>query len=375
MPSKSKQFFDTVFDYDASSTTYNNRTIEAMSVIGTSFTCLGATADYLYLGSDDRFDMAVFDIDAAGDLGALTWEYYNGSTWAEFHPASDQFAIDPDGDDFGLTYKFDKDGVEVFPPSRLADWTTETINSANRYWIRVRSASSVSTAPTVRRIQMRPVAAYCTSQDVFEFLQLSTVNGGTDFTASTVPTKAQVEDRIMAAQSKIEYLSRKSFRPVIVTNEGHHFNLMGFKLDKSDPYKMLKHEVWDGGSWQARTEGRDNDYFLVPEIGMIYYARYFVLPARFQNYNSPIWAYGGGEFSFSIRVSYLAGLNIHTDPEGPAAYDATVKWVASDLISNFDFGTFLVSGGNANISGGEKVTQWKQEAEDWAESLRQWESF
>ena len=95
----------------------------------------------------------------------------------------------------------------------------------------------------------------------------------------------------------------------------------------------------------------------------------------FTNYNSPIWAYGGGEFSFSIRVSYLAGLNIHTDPEGPAAYDATVKWVASDLISNFDFGTFLVSGGNANISGGEKVTQWKQEAEDWAESLRQWESF
>ena len=375
MPSQSKQFFDTVYDYVNVGTVYNDRTLEAQSVQGTAFSALGTTDDFLYLGSDDRFDMAIFDLKTVGSLGVLTWEFYNGSAWTQFHPASDQFAIDPDGGDFGLSYKFDKDGVEIFPPVRLPGWSTTAVNSTTKYWVRVSSQTSVTTAPTLYRIQMRAVAAYCTSQDVYQFLQLSTVDGGTDFTSSTTPTKIQVEDRIMAAQSKIEYLSRKSFRPIVVFNEGHHFNLQGFMLDKPDPYKMLKHEVWDGSEWQARTEGRDSDYFLVPEIGMVYYARYFILPARFQNYNSPIWAYGGGEFSFSIRVSYLAGRNIHTDAEGPAAFDAAVKWVASDLISNFDFGTFLISGGNANLSGPEKVQQWKQEAEDWAESLRTWATF
>ena len=375
MPSSAEQYFSTVFDYDDSATTYNDRTLEAQSIRGTAFTVMGATADFLYLGSDERFDMAIFDVSSGGSLGTLKWEYYNGSAWTEFIPSSGEFRNDPDSSDLGATYDFVTDGGEIFSPSRLASWGTVAVNSVTKYWVRVSSPTTVTTAPTMYRIQMRAVNAYCSTKDVFEFLELATVTGGTDFTTSTTPTKRQVEDRITAAQAKIEYLSRKYFRPTLIIDENHPFSLQGFKLDKSGAYKILKMQVWDGASWTLRVEGRDNDFFLVRETGMIYYARYFILPARFMNFNSPIWAYGGGEFADSVRMSYLAGRNIHIDPEGPAAFDAALKWACADLIANFDFGGLIVSGGTANISGSDKVSTWKQEAEDWAESLRSWEVF
>ena len=376
MPSSALQHFTTVYDYDNSGTAYNDHTLEAQSSQGTAFAVLGATADFLYLGSAERFDMAIFDVDTAGSVGDITWEYYRTSTtaWTEFVPSSGELRIDPEDSSFGLPYKFDEDNGEIFSPARLVGWGEVAVNSITQYWVRA-SVASVATAPTIKRIQMRAVNAYCSTKDVFEFLELATVTGGTDFTTSTTPTKRQVEDRITAAQAKIEYLSRKYFRPTLVLNETHPFNLHGFKLDKANPYKLLNVEVWDGSSWTAKTQGRSEDYFLVPEVGMVYFARFFVLPARFLNYNSAMWAYGGGEFKESVRTSYIAGRNIHIDAEGPAAFDAALKWACSDLIANFDFGGLIIAGGSANLSGSEKVTMWKQEAEDWAESLRSWEVF
>ena len=376
MPSSALQHFTTVYDYDDSVITYNDRTLEAQSVLGTAFTVLGASADYLYLGSAERFDMAIFDLATNGALETITWEYYHATdaAWTAFTPSTGELKVDPDGSDFGKNYLFNEDGAEIFSSSRLIDWGTVAVNSTTQYWVRA-SAATITTAPTVNRIQMRAVNAYCSTKDVFEFLELATVTGGTDFTTSTTPTKKQVEDRITAAQARIEYLSRKYFRPTLVINENHPFNLQGFKLDKAGAYKVNKLEIWDGASWQARDQGRDEDFFMVPEVGMIYYSRYFILPARFQNYNAPIWAYGGGEFADSVRVSYLAGRNIHTDVEGPAAFDAALKWTCADLIANFDFGGLIIAGGTANMSGSEKVSTWKQEAEDWAESLRTWEVF
>ena len=83
--SATDQYFDKVFTYDGSST-YTDITLEMQSPAGTSATVLADTNDILYLGDTDRFDMAIFDVDTAGSLGALIWEYYNGSTWAVFTP-------------------------------------------------------------------------------------------------------------------------------------------------------------------------------------------------------------------------------------------------------------------------------------------------
>ena len=83
--------FDTIFNWDGvgtSSGDYTDVTLEAQSPAGTSFTLFNSSAYYLYLGHGSKFDMAMFDVDTAGSLGALTWQYYNGSAWTTFLPAS-----------------------------------------------------------------------------------------------------------------------------------------------------------------------------------------------------------------------------------------------------------------------------------------------
>ncbi len=122
--------FDKVFTYNGSS--YTDVTLEAQSPAGTSFTILGTSSHYLYLGNDAKFDMAIFDVDTAGSLGALTWQYYNGSAWTEFIPASGRYELDPD-DNEGGQYDFSKDGAEIFPSNLLSDWATDAINSETKY--------------------------------------------------------------------------------------------------------------------------------------------------------------------------------------------------------------------------------------------------
>ena len=197
MPTSANQYFDTVLNWDGVGTTsgdYTDVTLEAQSSAGTAFTLFNTSAYYTYLGDANRFDMAIFDVASNGSLGALTWEYYNGSAWTAFTPLSGTYYTDPD-DNPDIAYDFSRDGAEQFPVGRLSDWATVAINSTTKYWIRVTTAS-VDSAPTIRSIRKRALAAYCSTQDVFNLLQLknvSTTDGsGTDFTASTTPISNRI---------------------------------------------------------------------------------------------------------------------------------------------------------------------------------------
>jgi len=363
--------FDTVFTYNGSS--YTDVTLEAQSPAGTSFSILGASTHYLYLGDDAKFDMAIFDVDTAGSLGALTWQYYNGSAWTTFVPASARYQLDPD-DNEGGQYDFSEDGAEIFPPNILSDWSVETINSATKYWVRVTTAS-VTTAPTIKRIQMRPYAAYCTTQDVYKLLQLNNVLSGTDFTSSTVPSKASVEQYIMEAQSYIDMFTRKSWRPNYVANEYQQFNLNGFHLDKPDAYKILKLEIWNGANWDEKRQGRTKDFFLVPDTNMVQFSRYFLLPARFTSYNAPVWRWGGGEFTMPIKVTYLHGRDIQTDVrQGGVVQDIAKKLAAIDVARTADFGGAIVSGMD-RMDIASRIQSWQLEIEDNLDAMKAFEVF
>lgn len=368
--------FDKIFNWDGvgtASSDYTEVTLEAQSPAGTSFTLFNSSAHYLYLGHASKFDMAIFDVDTAGSLGALTWQYYNGSAWTEFIPASARYEIDPD-DNEGEQYAFDKDGAEIFPQNLLSDWATVAINSATLYWVRV-TAASVATSPTIKRIQMRPYAAYTTSKQVFELLQLKNVTNTTDFTTSTVPTKDTVEVFINEAQAYIDMNTRKSWRPTYIHDEAHEFNLNGFKLDRPDSYKILSLKIWNGASWDTKTQGRKNDYFLVPDTGMVHFSRYFLLPARFTSYNAPVWRWGGGEFTQPIKVTYLAGRDINTDyRQGGIIQDITKKMAAIDIMRTSDFGNIAVSGMD-RVSMSEKINAWQEEIEDRLDFLTAFEVF
>mgnify|MGYP003657051336 CR=1 FL=1 len=369
--------FEKVFNHNESTSTFTDNTLEAQTPAGTSFTLFNSTADYLLLGHDQKFDMAIFDVDTAGSLGALTWQYSTGSSWVTFVPASGRFATDPD-DSEGEQYDFSKDGAEIFPSNLLGDWAQRDINSATKYWIRV-SAASTTTAPTIKRIQCRPFAIYTTSRNVFELLQLKNVTttdgSGIDFTTSTVPTKETVEFYINEAQSYIDMNTRKSWRPNYVTDEYHEFNLNGMKLEMPNPQKIISLKIWNGADWDIKSQGRKSDYFFVPTTGMVQFSRYFLLPARFTSYNAPVWRWGGGEFTMPIKITYLAGRDINTDAlQGGIVQEIAKKMAAIDVIRSADFGNLAVSGMD-RVSMSEKVNAWQEEIEDRLDFLTAFEVF
>ena len=368
--------FDTVFNWDGvgtSSGDYTDVTLESQSPAGTSFPLFNSSANYLYLGNATKFDMAIFDIDTVGSLGALTWQYYNGSAWTTFVPASARYETDVD-DNEGGQFDFSVDGVEIFPQNILSDWATVAINSATKYYVRV-TAASVTTSPTIKRIQMRPLASYCTTKDVYELLQLKNVTSGTDFTSSTVPSLATVEQAILNSQSYIDSYTRKSWRPNYVANEYHQFNINGIKLDSYYAYKVLSLKIWNGSSWDTKTQGRASDYFLVPDAGMIQFARYFTLPAKFTTYNAPIWRWGGGEFSNAVKIRYLSGHDITLDVrEGNMVADICTKLSAIEVVRTADFGGAVVSGLD-RMGLAERVASWEQETANNIDNLKAFEVF
>ena len=50
-----------VWVFDASAANYINNSAEARSSAGTAFTIFETTSDYLYLGMEERFDLAIFN--------------------------------------------------------------------------------------------------------------------------------------------------------------------------------------------------------------------------------------------------------------------------------------------------------------------------
>ena len=364
--------FTKIFAYNGSA--YSDVTLDAQRPSSAAFTILGGTSHFLYLGHSSKFDMAIFDVATAGSLGDLTWEYTNDSGgWTEFVPASARYSNDPD-DDEGLPYAFDKDGAEIFPINLLSDWSTLTVNSANIYWIRVATAS-VTTAPTITRVQCRPFAIYTTSKLVYELLQLKNVLSGTDFTASTVPSKETVDFFINESQAYIDMNTRKSWRPNMVYDEAHQFNLNGMKLEMPDAQRVLQLKIWNGASWDTKRQGRTKDYFYVPSTGMIQFSRYFLLPARFTSYNAPVWRWGGGEFTMPVKVTYLAGRDINTDiVQAGIIQEVCKKMVAIDVMRNADFGGAIVSGMD-RVGVETRIQGWQEEIEDRLDFLTAFEVF
>ena len=377
MPLTTGQEFTSILNWDGGGNTaphFTDVTLEAQSPLGTSFAVVNSTTHYLYLGHDEKFDMAIFDVDTLGSIGALTWQYHNGTTWVTFIPASARMTHDPDLSTMGTAYGFTEDGVEVFPQNIISTWAKVAINSITKYWIRV-TAAAVSTAPTLKRIQMRPVNAYCTTQDVFDLLQLTNVTDTSDFTDATIPTKKTVEQYIEAAQSKIDFRTRKSWRPNYMAEEYHDFNLNGFKLRRNDAYKILNVHIWDGADFEQKTQGRKGDYFLTPDVGIVNFSRYFLLPARFQAYNAPIWRFGGGEFLNPIKVTYLYGRDINMNPqEAGMVYDMAKKMAAIDVSRSSDFGQLVVSGTD-RVQLMQRIEGWNIEIEDRLDALRAFEIF
>ena len=113
----------------------------------------------------------------------------------------------------------------------------------------------------------------------------------------------------------------------------------------------------------------------MPDTGLIHYSRYFLLPARFQSYNAPIWRWGGGEFTMPIKVTYLTGRDIALDTRGGGiVHEAAKKMAAINVMRSADFGNLVVSGMD-RVQASERIQGWQMEIEDAIESLWSFEIF
>ena len=138
---------------------------------------------------------------------------------------------------------------------------------------------------------------------------------------------------------------------------------------------MIYLKIWNGASWDKKTVGRKKEFFLVPDTGMIHFSRYFLLPARFQSYNAPVWRWGGGEFTMPLKITYLNGRDFNTDVrENGIVHDACKKLVAIDMTRSADFGGAVVSGMD-RVQLAQRIDGWKLEIDEQLESLRAFETF
>lgn len=354
------QHFSAAWIFDASAAAYLNNTVEASQFSGTAFTIFDATADYLYLGNETRFDMFTMDLLVNGALGTIVYEYWNGTAWTRFYPRH--------------RYDFTINGGNQW--ERLTSWATLVFAAGTphapappdtiaRFWIRL-SVSSITTSPTVEEIVMRSYAAYAIPTDVATLMQLPA------FSSSTTPTLATVEDYIYRAQSAIDYKTRKSWRPNIVVDEEYDFDINGIPLLKPNVREITRLQIWDGASYQVRTQGRTNDYFLTADLGTIYFSRFFLLPARLAAGVSPIWVWGLGEYNYPVQISYIHGKDYDRDEQAQIIWDIATKLAAIEVYTSHDY-SILIASGSDKVSLDRKIEMWRIDAEEKMEQLRGWD--
>jgi len=207
---------------------------------------------------------------------------------------------------------------------------------------------------------------YCTSADVSKFLYGDKKG---DFSESTKPLKTTVEAIINRAEDEIDDATKHAWRSVLVTNEYHdyfglryargsraysrggapcccvHLNHRIIRAFTSGTHKI---EIWDDDEWvdlvltaNGYTEGRDDDYWIDYEGGVIYFVN-----------ETPVIG------PKMVRVTYAYG---ETTVPGDIK-EWAIKQTAINLLYSDDW-TAATNEPWDRIELAEKVRHWKEDIE------------
>ncbi len=144
-----------VYVYNGS--TYTDETTDADDDGAADVSLMNGATHYLYLGQNNPFIGATFDLSTNGNYGTVTWEYYNGASWAALTTSEN--------------YDFTADGSEKWslPP----DWATVAVNSTTKYWVRcsVASVTTQAIATTISCIRGFGYDYYVDDNQVFQYFR------------------------------------------------------------------------------------------------------------------------------------------------------------------------------------------------------------
>lgn len=212
------------------------------------------------------------------------------------------------------------------------------------------------------------VVTYCTSAEAAKFLW---VNDGADYSVSTKPTQAAVEEAINRVESIIDKATKHAWRKISITNEYHNYLIPSFahrrpfgwvRGRQPDRGIYLNHrairtfvsgtnkiEIWTGSAWvdlaltaNGYTEGRDDDYWIDYEGGVIYFVD--ETPAIGKK---------------MVRVTYDYGES--SVPEDIKEW--CIKQTAINLLYSDDRSAFVIDGMD-NIGLDPKIRAWKEDIKE-----------
>ena len=197
--------------------------------------------------------------------------------------------------------------------------------------------------------------AYCTSDQVSAFLQIPKFDG------TTTPTKTEVEEMIVESEDEINQQTMNSWKSKTITKEYHTIDYPTMRYEGtrifmenrnittlSTPTDKL--EVWTGTSdndgWEdyliTRTEGRNNDYWIDQQDGILWIRTYPRIIKR----------------TFDVRLTYRFG-----EPSVPGDIKkACIRLTALAVISSDDK-SILFPEGSSNIPLPDKREIWQAEAD------------
>lgn len=198
---------------------------------------------------------------------------------------------------------------------------------------------------------------YCTAAQVASLIQFNQTDG---FTTTTKPTTSQVEEIINRMEDEIDHKTQMSFgRATTVTDEYYDIDYSNYEIGTGVPVYLTarnirtlttasgdKLEVWDGSSWidwlTTKTEGRDEDYWIDGEMGILYLKTAVSLTK-----------------SSTLRLTYRYGLtSVPKDIENCCA-----MMVARELLMSDDR-SMLLPEGTSNISLSQKMEYWTKRIEE-----------
>lgn len=215
--------------------------------------------------------------------------------------------------------------------------------------------TSVQNRVVLDAISIRPYAYAATPEDVQAQLQLET-----EFDDESIPEYNTVEKFIRGAEDGIYHITYHYFRPEFVDEEMLNFEPYGMTLRHSPILDILQVAVHNGDFFEEKFEGRNQDWHYEPYTGMIYISTLFldVIPPQLRRGYSE--RRNQGAYKRSVRVRYIHGHNLTTDPFSVEIGRIVTKKACIDIISNQDFQRLLPQGLD-RVQLQEKIRIWTDE--------------
>ena len=251
------------------------------------------------------------------------------------------------------------------------------IDGVRRYWARISGTPIRGNSTRLTALTIRPFASIATAEDVREQLQFREkfpddaefdanmqYNFPDNSNGQTFPlTEKIVERYIRGAEDSIYFITGQYYRPEFQEYELLDFRAYGMALRHRPVLHVYDLAVHNGNDWETKEEGKNHDWHMEYELGMIYISTLFmdvVPPILRRGYSE---RRNQGSFKRGVRVSYVHGHDT-TDRMAMEVNRIVTKQACIDIISNNDF-AWLMPQSLDRVSLERKVQLWREEIEEF----------